>query len=111
MHIIYIILFIFYLRILFLYVLCTFEVTNLLLCQFSVHSDLGRVVQAIIREFSKNPPQLLEDISPGSTKPHPGICCHFTCSFMCWYNEILLTYDHRFTGKKLAILLASTVSR
>ncbi|XP_012531597.1 vacuolar protein sorting-associated protein 37A isoform X2 [Monomorium pharaonis] len=39
------------------------------LLNFSVHSDLGRVVQAIIREFSKNPPQLLEDISPGSTKP------------------------------------------
>ncbi|EZA59210.1 hypothetical protein DMN91_008299 [Ooceraea biroi] len=36
------------------------------LLNFSVHSDLGRVVQAIIREFSKNPPQLLEDISPGS---------------------------------------------
>ncbi|XP_012233366.1 vacuolar protein sorting-associated protein 37A [Linepithema humile] len=40
------------------------------LLNFSVHSDLGRVVQAIIREFSKNPPQLLEDISPGSTKSH-----------------------------------------
>ncbi|XP_014472798.1 PREDICTED: vacuolar protein sorting-associated protein 37A [Dinoponera quadriceps] len=40
------------------------------LLNFSVHSDLGRVVQAIIRELSKNPPQLLEDISPGSTKSH-----------------------------------------
>ncbi|KAM0733809.1 Vacuolar protein sorting-associated protein 37A [Formica fusca] len=40
------------------------------LLNFSVHSDLGRVVQAIIREFSKNPPKLLEDISPGSAKPH-----------------------------------------
>ncbi|EFN77303.1 vacuolar protein sorting-associated protein 37A [Harpegnathos saltator] len=40
------------------------------LLNFSVHSDLGRVVQVIIREFSKNPPQLLEDISPGSTKSH-----------------------------------------
>ncbi|XP_011645131.1 vacuolar protein sorting-associated protein 37A isoform X2 [Pogonomyrmex barbatus] len=40
------------------------------LLNFSVHSDLGRVVQAIIREFSKNPPQLLDDTSPGSTKPH-----------------------------------------
>lgn len=38
-----------------------------------MHSDLGRVVQAIIREFSKNPPQLLEDISPGSVKSHRGI--------------------------------------
>ncbi|XP_012056958.1 PREDICTED: vacuolar protein sorting-associated protein 37A [Atta cephalotes] len=43
------------------------------LLNFSVHSDLGRVVQAIIREFSKNPPQLLEDISPGSNKPHPDL--------------------------------------
>lgn len=40
------------------------------LLNFSVHSDLGRVVQAIIREFSKNPPKLLEDISPSSAKPH-----------------------------------------
>lgn len=31
--------------------------------QFTIHSDLGRVVQAIIREFSKNPPQLTDDIS------------------------------------------------
>lgn len=37
-----------------------------------MHSDLGRVVQAIIREFSKNPPQLLEEISPGSVKSHRG---------------------------------------
>lgn len=43
------------------------------LLNFSVHSDLGRVVQAIIREFSKNPPQLLEDISPGSTKSHRNL--------------------------------------
>lgn len=40
------------------------------LLNFTVHSDLGRVVQAIIREFSKNPPQLLEDVSPGSTTTH-----------------------------------------
>ncbi|KAK9298971.1 hypothetical protein QLX08_007885 [Tetragonisca angustula] len=40
------------------------------LLNFTVHSDLGRVVQAIIREFSKNPPQLLEEISPGSVKSH-----------------------------------------
>lgn len=40
------------------------------LLNFTVHSDLGRVVQAIIREFSKHPPQLLEDMSPGSTKSH-----------------------------------------
>ncbi|XP_053982979.1 vacuolar protein sorting-associated protein 37A isoform X1 [Hylaeus volcanicus] len=42
------------------------------LLNFTVHSDLGRVVQAIIREFSKNPPQLLEDISPGSVQSHRG---------------------------------------
>lgn len=40
------------------------------LLNFTVHSDLGRVVQAIIREFSKNPPQLSDDVSPGSTKSH-----------------------------------------
>ncbi|KAF3420290.1 hypothetical protein E2986_10269 [Frieseomelitta varia] len=40
------------------------------LLNFTVHSDLGRVVQAIIREFSKNPPQLLEEVSPGSVKSH-----------------------------------------
>ena len=40
------------------------------LLNFTVHSDLGRVVQAIIRELSKNPPRLLEDISPGSVKSH-----------------------------------------
>ncbi|XP_057342121.1 vacuolar protein sorting-associated protein 37A [Microplitis mediator] len=33
------------------------------LLNFTIHSDLGRVVQAIIREFSKNPPQLTDDIS------------------------------------------------
>lgn len=35
------------------------------LLNFTVHSDLGRVVQAIIREFELRPPQLLNgDISP-----------------------------------------------
>ncbi|XP_077270710.1 vacuolar protein sorting 37A isoform X1 [Temnothorax americanus] len=43
------------------------------LLNFSVHSDLGRVVQAIIREFSKNPPQFLEDVSPGSAKSHSDL--------------------------------------
>lgn len=43
------------------------------LLNFTVHSDLGRVVQAIIREFSKNPPQLLEDVSPGSVKSHSDL--------------------------------------
>ncbi|OXU27747.1 hypothetical protein TSAR_003166 [Trichomalopsis sarcophagae] len=39
------------------------------LLNFTVHSDLGRVVQAIIREFSKNPPQFIEDNSPVSNLP------------------------------------------
>lgn len=67
------------------YVFCISEIIHLLsLRQFSVHSDLGRVVQVIIREFSKNPPQLLEDISPGSTKPHSGTYHDFTyCFIMC----------------------------
>ncbi|XP_051170341.1 vacuolar protein sorting-associated protein 37A [Leptopilina boulardi] len=43
------------------------------LLHFTVHSDLGRVVQAIIREFSRNPPQLLEDNSPPSAVQHIDI--------------------------------------
>ncbi|XP_012271054.1 vacuolar protein sorting-associated protein 37A [Orussus abietinus] len=39
------------------------------LLHFTVHSDLGRVVQVIVREFSRNPPQLLEDSSPSSAVP------------------------------------------
>lgn len=48
--------------------------------QFTVHSDLGRVVQAIIREFSKNPPQLLEEVSPGSVKSHRGAYILIICT-------------------------------
>ncbi|XP_012261164.2 vacuolar protein sorting-associated protein 37A isoform X2 [Athalia rosae] len=40
------------------------------LLNFTVHSDLGRVVQAIIREFSKNPPQFVEDSPPASSMNH-----------------------------------------
>ncbi|XP_043280229.1 vacuolar protein sorting-associated protein 37A-like [Venturia canescens] len=40
------------------------------LLNFTVHSDLGRVVQAIIREFSKNPPQLQEDVASASVVTH-----------------------------------------
>lgn len=40
------------------------------LLNFTVHSDLGRVVQAIIREFSKNPPQLKDDLSLASNISH-----------------------------------------
>ncbi|XP_046615166.1 vacuolar protein sorting-associated protein 37A [Neodiprion virginianus] len=40
------------------------------LLNFTVHSDLGRVVQAIIREFSKNPPKLIEDSPP----PVSSVC-------------------------------------
>lgn len=47
-----------------------------------MHSDLGRVVQAIIREFSKNPPQLLEEISPGSVKSHRGECILKTVNYV-----------------------------
>ncbi|XP_034933807.1 vacuolar protein sorting-associated protein 37A-like [Chelonus insularis] len=36
------------------------------LLNFTMHSDLGRVVQAIIREFSKNPPQVIDEISLAS---------------------------------------------
>lgn len=37
--------------------------------QFSLHSDLGRVVQAIIREFEKFPPPPLPNASVGSVQP------------------------------------------
>ncbi|KAK0167504.1 hypothetical protein PV327_004894 [Microctonus hyperodae] len=41
------------------------------LINFTVHSDLGRVVQAIIREFSKNPPsQFHEDVSLATNTLH-----------------------------------------
>lgn len=33
----------------------------LYLFQFTLHSDLGRVVQAVIREFERNPPPLTSD--------------------------------------------------
>ncbi|XP_023245189.1 vacuolar protein sorting-associated protein 37A [Copidosoma floridanum] len=47
------------------------EITNAPgLLNFTVHSDLGRVVQAIIREFSKNPPRFVEDNSPVSNLPY-----------------------------------------
>ncbi|XP_031828896.1 vacuolar protein sorting 37A [Nomia melanderi] len=59
------------------------------LLNFTVHSDLGRVVQAIIREFSKNPPQLLEDASPGSIKSHRDLQGRNSPSYsMQHYSEI-----------------------
>lgn len=46
--------------------------------QFTVHSDLGRVVQAIIREYEKFPPSLPTDsisptTQPKSNQPSPSI--------------------------------------
>lgn len=37
--------------------------------QFTVHSDLGRVVQAIVREFQRNPPPLAEKFANGIASP------------------------------------------
>lgn len=51
-----------------------------------MHSDLGRVVQAIIREFSKNPPQVIEFISPGSTKSHIGMYVSLKSSFTVLFH-------------------------
>ncbi|KAF5298331.1 hypothetical protein FQR65_LT01109 [Abscondita terminalis] len=42
------------------------------LLNFTVHSDLGRVVQVIIREFERNPPPLLQDQS-GANKTSPSV--------------------------------------
>ncbi|XP_076757118.1 vacuolar protein sorting 37A [Xylocopa sonorina] len=62
------------------------------LLNFTVHSDLGRVVQAIIREFSKNPPQLLEDISPGSVSSHRDLQGRNSPSYsLQQYSEIPAT--------------------
>lgn len=45
----------------------------LLLLQFTAHSDIGRVVQVIIREFSKNPPQMVEENVAGNVaSPRSG---------------------------------------
>lgn len=38
------------------------------LLNFAPHSDLGRVVQAIIREFQRNPPPVLENTMPSSSQ-------------------------------------------
>lgn len=44
------------------------EITNAPgLLNFSIHSDLGRVVQAIIREYERKPPLVPTDSSSGST--------------------------------------------
>ncbi|KAI4501100.1 hypothetical protein M0802_003903 [Mischocyttarus mexicanus] len=62
------------------------------LLNFTVHSDLGRVVQAIIREFSKNPPQVIEYVSPGSAKPHRDLQGRNSPSYsLQQYTDILPT--------------------
>ncbi|KDR10569.1 vacuolar protein sorting-associated protein 37A isoform X2 [Zootermopsis nevadensis] len=40
------------------------------LLNFTVHSDLGRVVQAIIREFERRPPPLVGDAGGGTSTTH-----------------------------------------
>lgn len=40
--------------------------------QFTVHSDLGRVVQAIIREFERRPPPVVGDAGGTSTTHQRG---------------------------------------
>lgn len=69
------------------------------LLNFTVHSDLGRVVQAIIREFSKNPPQLLEEVSSGSVKSHRDSQGRNSPSYsLQQYPEISLTsYNSYYT--------------
>lgn len=46
----------------------TFSIKTCSLFQFAPHSDLGRVVQAIIREFQRNPPPILDNTMPLSSK-------------------------------------------
>jgi ESCRT-I complex subunit VPS37 len=43
------------------------------LLNFTIHSDLGRVVQAIIREFERNPPPLKNDCSTANITPGSAI--------------------------------------
>ncbi|RZC34361.1 vacuolar protein sorting-associated protein 37A [Asbolus verrucosus] len=48
------------------------------LLNFTIHSDLGRVVQAVIREYERNPPPLKNEcsgnsIAPGSTITSPTV--------------------------------------
>jgi hypothetical protein len=38
-------------------------ITPVSCAQFTMHSDLGRVVQAIIREFERRPPHLVGETS------------------------------------------------
>lgn len=54
------------------------------LLSYTIHSDLGRVVQAIIREFELRPPQLLNgDTSP----PQPHTQLNQKPYFNCIYND------------------------
>lgn len=39
------------------------------LFQFTVHSDLGRVVQAVVREFQRTPPPLVDHFANGVASP------------------------------------------
>ncbi|XP_003701158.1 vacuolar protein sorting 37A [Megachile rotundata] len=66
------------------------------LLNFTVHSDLGRVVQAIIREFSKNPPQLLEDVSP--VKSHRDLQGRNSPSYsLQQYTDVQTSYNSYYT--------------
>lgn len=82
------------------------------LLNFTVHSDLGRVVQAIIREFSKNPPQLKDDISLASNISHReltdraspsyslrGYSDHPSTSYNCYYNSQYSQYSSPVTNQ------------
>jgi hypothetical protein len=64
--------------------------------QFTVHSDLGRVVQAIIREFERRPPHLVGETAArlpparqkGKSFQHFNTCLTVTlqfCSF-CYFK-------------------------
>lgn len=58
--------------------------------QFTVHSDLGRVVQAIIREFERRPPPLVGDAGGGtSTTHHTGENGRATSSIFIAYSELI----------------------
>ena len=50
-----------------------------MLFQFTIHSDLGRVVQAIIREFERSPPPIIGEktaVTASTVQPRGMKSCH-----------------------------------
>lgn len=62
------------------YCICLFSSAVLItVFQFTVHSDLGRVVQAIVREFQRTPPPLFDQRTNSITSPTVPITGIMSC--------------------------------